>query len=107
MEKCAATVRALPTCSRKTPSQSADECKAHWNSKTGGSSVSQRITQCIIVARRRSDDGEKISEEGANYEGEIKGRTVRLWRAVVFVQVSGAFRTVRRWRAPCAARPSS
>lgn len=33
--------------------------------------MSKRITQCIIVARRRNDDGEKISERGANYEGRI------------------------------------
>lgn len=35
--------------------------------------MSKRITQCIIVARRRNDDGEKISERGANYEGKIQG----------------------------------
>jgi hypothetical protein len=72
MENCAATVRALPTCSRKTPSQSADECKAHRNSKTGGSSVIPRRKAYIFVERRRNDDGEKISERGANYEGKIK-----------------------------------
>ena len=45
--------------------------------------MSQRITQCIIVARRRNDDDEKISERDANYERKIKTRRTlgRNWDA--------------------------
>lgn len=47
--------------------------------------MSKRITQCIIVARRRNDDGEKISERGANYEGKIKIATHSLNPARYFL----------------------
>lgn len=40
-------------------------------------------------------------------DGEIKRRTVRFGRSVVFAWVFGAFRTLPRFRAPCAPRPYS
>lgn len=53
MEKCAATVRALPSRSRNTPSLSAEECKAHRDSKNH---ERQRVVEKNIVYRRSHND---------------------------------------------------
>lgn len=47
-----------------------------------------RTKAYIFAARRRNDDGEKISERGVNYEGKIKGYIATLGTTAVSDGVS-------------------
>lgn len=66
-------------------------------------SAAIRIPSCAGVSWRAP----WVAAGAATGRWRDKGRTVRFGRAGCFVHIFGAFRTVRRWRAPCASRPSS
>jgi hypothetical protein len=63
MENCAATAMLPPSCSRATPSLSAESCTAHWDSSLSTSCRSGCVADVFLTMKMESTDGESDEDD--------------------------------------------